>query len=144
MNAIANAAAAGAVGAITTNALHELTRRSISDAPRVDLLGMQALSKMLASAGAPVPTGRALYGATLAGDLLSNAAYFSGVAAAANPVLAGLVLGAVAGIGAVALPRPMGLSTEPTARSARTALLTAMLYTAGGLASGVLYSRLRE
>jgi hypothetical protein len=144
MNAIANAALAGAVGAVTTNALHELTRRSIPDAPRVDILGMQALAKTLDVLGAPVPKGNALYNATLAADLVSNGAYFAGVAPWPSPLLAGLVLGVAAGIGAVMLPEPLGLSTAPTSRTAATSVLTALLYTAGGLAAGLLYERLRD
>jgi hypothetical protein len=144
MNSIANAAAAGICGAITTNALHELTRRTIPDAPRVDVLGMQALAKMLDSAGANVPKGRSLYNATLAADIVSNGAYFSGVAAGRNAVLTGFVLGLTAGIGAVLLPKPMGLAAEPTARTGVTAVLTTLLYTAGGLAAGLMYERLRD
>jgi len=144
MNAIANAAAAGAAGALTTNLLHELTRRSFSDAPRVDLLGMQALAKTLDIAGAPVPKGRALYRATIAADLLSNGVYFTAVAPWRNPVLAGVVLGAAAGLGAVVLPEPMGLSPEPTSRTPQTSIVTALLYTAGGIAAGLLYAALRE
>jgi hypothetical protein len=144
MNAIANAVIAGAAGAITTNALHELTRRSLPDAPRVDILGMQALAKTLDVLSVEPPKGGALYNATLAADLVSNGAYFAGVAPWPNPVLAGLLLGAAAGIGAVLLPEPLSLSTTPTSRTPATALLTVMLYSAGGLAAGLLYDRLRD
>jgi hypothetical protein len=143
MNSKTAAITAGAAGALTTNVLHELTRRSASNAPRVDLLGMQALSKGAEIIGNTAPKGRALYRATLAGDLLSNGVYFSGVALAPkHPVAAGLLLGLAGGIGAVVLPRPMGLSSDPTARTATTAFVTVLLYTAGGLAAGLLYGRL--
>jgi hypothetical protein len=105
---------------------------------------MQALAKTLDVLGAPVPKGNALYNATLAADLVSNGAYFAGVAPWPSPLLAGLVLGVAAGIGAVMLPEPLGLSTAPTSRTAATSVLTALLYTAGGLAAGLLYERLRD
>lgn len=142
MNAM-TAGAAGAAGALTTNLLHELTRRAVPNAPRIDLLGMQAFSKSCNLAGAQAPRGRALYRATLASDLVSNGVYFAGVGfAPKTPVVAGLLLGIGAGVGAVALPAPMGLSSAPTARTATTALLTILLYTAGGVAAGLSYARM--
>ncbi len=129
----------GAAGAVTTNALHELVRRAVPNAPRVDLLGMQALSKTVTAAGAPAPRGRRLYLLTLAGDLVSNAAYFALVGVAGRSgrrsFATGAGLGVVAGLGAVLLPRPLGLAPSTTARSFATALLTVALYTAGGLAA---------
>lgn len=71
-----NALVAGAVGAVTTNVLHELVRRGVPAAPRVDLLGMQALAKLVATRAKP-PAGKALYAQTMTADLLSNSAYFS-------------------------------------------------------------------
>ncbi len=81
MNGSTRAIAAGAAGAGTTTILHELTRRVAPAAPRVDLLGMQALARLLRAAGTTPPTGDALYNLTLAGDLASNTAYFGAVGA---------------------------------------------------------------
>jgi hypothetical protein len=129
-----NALTAGWIGAATTNVLHETLRRTASDAPRVDLLGMQALAKMLHGKG---PKGDALYVATLAGDLVANSLYFSalGVAPRTHVVRYGLFAGLLAGLGAVALPAPLGLDTKTTSRTTMTKLLTIALYTAGGLAA---------
>ncbi len=141
-----DALVAGAAGALTTNVLHELIRRMRSDAPRVDLLGMQALAKASEAAGAPVPRGGALYLTTLAGDLASNTAYFALVATAQRSkgaqIAVGTALGVVAGIGAVVLPRPLGLTTATTSRTPATALLTIALYTAGGFVAGAVARRL--
>lgn len=140
MNALLKAAAAGAVGAITTNVAHELTRRIVPAAPRVDVLGMQALAKGLTSTTGSIPTGGDLYRSTLAGDLLSNSAYFSAVGlGGGNAVAVGLGLGVLAGLGAVVLPPRMGLDAKPTARTPTTEALTVALYTAGGLAAGMAY-----
>ncbi|GAC1307312.1 MAG: hypothetical protein NVSMB21_11110 [Vulcanimicrobiaceae bacterium] len=132
---------AGATGAVATNLLHEIVRRRRDDAPRVDLLGMQALAKSADAGGFTPPRGRALYLATLAGDLCSNTAYFALVGAAGaarRRVAAGIALGALGGVGAVLLPRPLGLATGPTARTRTTALTTVALYAAGGCVAGTV------
>jgi hypothetical protein len=132
-----NALLAGALGAATTNLLHETVRRIYPNAPRVDLLGMQALSKLVATQTEP-PKGRALYAATLAGDLLSNSAYFSliGLGPRSHALKIGFAVGTLAGLGAVALPKPLGLSESTTSRTPATAVLTLAMYTLGGLATG--------
>lgn len=130
---VRDAIVCGAAGAVTTNALHELVRRAVPNAPRGDLLGMQALSKTVTAAGAPAPRGRRLYVRTLAGDLVWNAAYFALVRVAGRSARRAFTTGA--GLGAVLLPRPLGLAPSTTARSFATALLTVALYTAGGLAA---------
>ncbi|MFN2450508.1 MAG: hypothetical protein ABR508_12090 [Candidatus Baltobacteraceae bacterium] len=133
-----NALVAGAVGAVATNVLHETVRRTLPNAPRVDLLGMQALSKIIGTRTEP-PKGRALYATTLAGDLLSNSMYFSLIRMAprTHVVKTGLLVGVIAGIGAVMLPGPLGLSETATARTGMTKALTIALYAAGGVATGL-------
>jgi len=144
MNAFTKAIAAGAAGAGTTTILHELTRRLTPDAPRVDLLGMQALARLLRAGGAVPPTGRALYTLTLAGDLASNTAYFGAVGAGPREraVALGAALGLVAGAGAVLLPPRLGLSGATTGRTGATAALAVALYTALGLVAGAAYRAL--
>jgi hypothetical protein len=133
-----NALAGGAIGAVTTNLLHEAVRRTVPNAPRVDLLGMQALAKLISGTTEP-PTGKTLYASTLVGDLLSNSAYFSlvGRFPRKHAVKAGALIGALAGIGAVVLPGPMGLTESLTTRTSTTKALTVALYTAGGIATGM-------
>jgi hypothetical protein len=145
MNGFARAVVAGVVGSLTTNVLHELTRRTRSDAPRVDLLGMQALSKSLTLLALPTPTGMRLYGTTLAADLVSNAAYFAlvGVASRERSVAAGAVIGIVAGCGAVVLPARLALAAQLTDRTAFTRAMTVALYTTGGFAAGYTRRMLR-
>ena len=144
MNAITKAIAAGAAGAGATTILHELARRLTPDAPRADLLGKQALSRLLRAAGTVPPTGDALYTLTLAGDLASNAAYFGAVGAGPREraVALGAVLGLAAGAGAVLLPPYLGLSGATTGRTGATAALTVALYTVGGLVAGAAYRTL--
>jgi hypothetical protein len=60
----------------------------------------------------------------------------------ATAIPLGVALGAVAGLGAVLLPGPLGFSAMTTNRTLRTKLLTTALYTAGGLAAGLVYRSL--
>jgi hypothetical protein len=138
MNRFTRAVVACAVGSLTTNVLHELARRTRSDAPRIDLLGMQALAKSLNLLKLPAPTGRTLYGATLAADLITNSVYFSLVGAASRErsIVAGAAIGVLAGCGAVMLPPQLGLATQLTNRTPFTRAMSVALYTAGGLAAG--------
>ncbi len=144
MNAFSTSLLAGSVGAVTTNLLHEAVRRLTPDAPRVDLLGMQALSRLLHVAGLPTPDHGTLYAMTLLGDLASNSAYFGlvGTVSQDKVVAAGVVLGLAAGVGAVYLPPYLGLSDRLTERTATTGALTTALYTSGGLAAGLTYRAL--
>ena len=144
MNVFVKATVAGVSGAVTTTLLHEFTRRVAPDAPRVDLLGMQALARALGAVGIRPPAGDALYNLTLAGDLVSNSGYFAlvGVGSRDNAMVAGAALGVAAGLGAVYLPKPLGLSAGPTKRTGQTRALTVALYAAGGIAAGAVYRAL--
>lgn len=134
-----NALLGGLAGATLLTLVHETTRQLVPTAPRMDLLGEQALSKLLTKAGQPVPEDDALYAITMAGDVVSNALYYS-VAGFGDPKTAplkGTLLGLAAGIGAIALPGPLGLSEAPSKRTTETVIMTVALYTLGGLAAGV-------
>lgn len=141
-----NALLSGLAGAVALNALHESAKRIVPNAPRVDLLGEQALAKLLKNFGQTPPSGDRLYLATLAGDLLSNAVYYSAVGASSpgNAVRSGALLGLAAGAGAVGLPGPLGLSEAPTSRSTTTSLLTVGWYVVGGVVAGLTYRLLAQ
>jgi len=145
MSRLTTALASGVAGAIATNVAHEIVRRATPLAPRVDLLGMQALAKMYRAVDAAPPTGRTLYVRTLIGDVISNTAYFSLAGAAGQRSrIAGLGLGVVAGIGAFFVPEHSDLDEITTARSTPTKLLVVGLYTLGGLVAGTLFAALEE
>lgn len=130
----------GIAGAIVLTAIHETVRRSNSNAPRMDLLGMEAIAKTLDSVGAKIPREDTLFKLTMAGDLVSNSLYYS-VAGFGNEryaLLRGAILGLAAGIGAVYLPKPLGLNEAPSNRSYQTQLMTVALYSIGGLAAGAI------
>jgi hypothetical protein len=134
----------GLIGAVVVTVLHEMLKRSVPNAPRLDTLGMRTISKLMLAGGQAPPSGPALLGAALGGDLAANASYYSLVGGAANPVLAGAALGAAAGLGSVFLPEHMGLGRQPTRRTPQTSVMTVALYTVGGLAAGAVENALRK
>jgi hypothetical protein len=128
----------GFAGATVLTLLHETIRRIDADAPRMDLLGMQAISKSLKAAKIEVPDEDNLFKITMAGDVISNSLYYSltGIGDKNNAILRGSLLGLAAGLGAVYLPKPLGLNERPSNRTVETKLLTVGLYLAGGLVAG--------
>ncbi|UYQ90986.1 hypothetical protein MKQ68_12875 [Chitinophaga horti] len=131
------AMAGGLVGACVLTALHELTRRTTLKAPRMDLLGMQVLAKGWSKTNLAPLSEKQLYSYTLAGDILSNAAYYSLAAAGdrKNLFIRAGVLGVAAGAAAICIPRKTGLNAGYSNRSLQTKALTVGLYLAGSLAA---------
>jgi hypothetical protein len=142
---ILNSLLAGLAGAVALNVLHEVARHFDSDAPQVQLIGEEALTKSLKSIGIEPPKGNKLYFATLAGDLVSNAFYFStiGKGKPAWVLFRGLGYGAMAGMGALKLTGPMGLKDAPVTKSNKTKILTVAWYTFGGLITALTLKKLR-
>ncbi|HEX8396490.1 MAG TPA: hypothetical protein VF644_03645 [Pyrinomonadaceae bacterium] len=136
------ALASGLFGAVVLNLVHETVRQFSDQAPRVDLLGQQAIAETYEYFGAEPPAKNELYAMALTGDLTSNAVYYSLVAAGGtrNAVLTGTILGAAAGIGAVYLPDKIGLRSRYAAKTPQRAAMTFAYYTLGGVAAGVAYS----
>ncbi len=136
----------GLAGAVALNLLHETARRLCSSAPRIDKLGKEALSKSLASAGIKPPSGKKLYQATLAADVLSNAVYFSFIGAG-NPrhlFLRGAAAGLLAGVGAITLPEPLGLNDRPVNKTITSSVLTVGYYLFGGLVTAAAISLMNK
>lgn len=127
----------GAAGASVLTAVHQTARRLTDEAPRMDVLGMRALSRLFRAAGQSPPPHSRLYRATLAGDLVSNTLYYSlvGVGESDGAWKRGALLGLGAGLGAVVLPPFLGLGSAPSRRTPATAAMTVAWYTLGGLAA---------
>lgn len=134
MNAT-TALAGGLAGAATITLLHESIRRVVPEAPRMDRLGMQAISKGLKKAGKKVPKQDTLFTITMAGDLISNALFYSaaGIGSEKNIWVRSSVLGLAAGLGAVLLPQPLGLNNKHSNRTVATQMMTVGLYVTGAL-----------
>jgi hypothetical protein len=84
--------------------------------------------------------------AALAGDLIANSLYYAAVPArtAGETWRRGLMLGALAGLGAVSLPERLGLGTPPDSRSRSNQLMTIAWYVIGGLAAAAAANTFRD
>ena len=133
---------AGLGGALALNLLHEVLRRKDKDAPRLDLVGEEALQKGLEAAGEPkIEDKQNLFAATLGADLVSNALYFSmiGVGNPKNAWSKAIGLGLTGGTGAVTLPKFLGLNPTPVAKTTKTKSMTVGYYLFGALVTaGIL------
>lgn len=136
----------GFAGALALNLLHETYKRIDAKAPRVDLVGEEALSKLIEKTGSELLKGDQLYAATLAGDIVSNTFYFSliGYGNKKSILVRGSLLGLAAGVGALVLTKPLGLSDAPVTRTNRTKALTVAWYLAGGLVTAVAIRALEK
>jgi hypothetical protein len=136
----------GIAGAVALNVLHQAVKQFDHDAPRVDLVGEEAITKGLEMAGITPPTGDTLFTITMAADLLSNAAYYSLIGTSKRKQLPyiGAITGFAAGVGALTLTKPMGLSDAPVMRTDKTKILTVAWYTFGGLVAGSIMKALRK
>ncbi len=145
---VPQALASGLAGAVVLTLLHETARHlRPTDAPRMDVLGMRALRKLLGKAEAPQPDQQTLFNLTMASDLLSNGLYFSLVGQGKKAWWRGAALGLAAGVGGVTLPGPLGLGEAPSNRTPETKLMTVAWYTVGGLAAAAasrLWSKARK
>jgi hypothetical protein len=122
----------GMAGAVALTAVHQAARAVTDSAPRMDVVGMRALSRAATSAGEDAPQAhRGLYRATLAGDLICNSAYYS----LATTYTRGTVMGLLAGIGALVLPQRLGLGAPPKSDLLSNQVMTVAWYVIGGLAA---------
>ena len=137
---VAAAVAGGLAGTITVASLHEALRRITPNAPRMDLLDMELIRKGLKSMHKELPSHEGLQRWAVGGELFSDSAYYSlaGVGGKKSVWLRGTLLGLVAGITAVVLPKPLHLSEGPGNKTLGTSLMTIGLYLAGGLVAAAV------
>ena len=141
-----NSLAGGLAGALVLTVMHELIRRKVDDAPRMDRLGEQAINKTLKTAGSKPLRGKKAYYITLISDIVSNALYYSliGGGSKKNSLARGLALGLAAGIGGVELPGPLGLNKQYAARTQKTSGLTIGYYLIGGVIAAAAMNALQK
>ena len=135
---IPHALLSGAAGAVALTTVHQAARAITPDAPRMDIVGMRALTRCLRASGHEPQDRDRLYLATLAGDLISNSAYYS----LATTFTRGTVLGLLAGIGALLLPEPMGLGSPPKSERLPNQVMTVAWYLTGGLVAAAVARQL--
>jgi hypothetical protein len=133
---------AGVAGAGALTLVHQVARAMTPDAPRMDVLGMRALRGAYRQLGVGPGSDQALERQALAGDMVANSAYYSlvGVGSRESVWLRGLALGLVAGLGAVMLPKPLGLGDPPNAHLPSTQLMTIAWYLLGGLTAAAAFA----
>ncbi|WP_316739108.1 hypothetical protein [Pedobacter aquatilis] len=137
---------AGLAGALSLNILHESLKHLNADMPRIDLVGEEALNKVLGSFGAAISNENKLYKATLASDVISNAIYYSLIGAGSAKFITSraIVSGLSAGLGAVNLPDKMGLNDRPVTKSAKTKVLTVAYYLTGALVTAAVLKAMNK
>src|SRR4051794_31859759 len=109
MNSSAASLLSGGISAVSLNLIHETLRKTMPHPPRVDIVGMRSVAKLARAAGAEPP--EHLRSTALAGDILSNALYYSltGVFGRQNAILTGACIGMAAGVGLLALSPSLGV-----------------------------------
>jgi hypothetical protein len=131
---------AGFCGAIALNILHENLRKRDDEAPEINLLGEEALAKILGKFNVRISNKQNLYQATLASDIFSNSIYYSLIGSDNNKMIwpKAIVLGLSAGIGALKLPQPLGLDRTPVTKTNKIKVLTVAYYLFGALVTGLI------
>lgn len=127
----------GLAGACTLTLLNESVKKLDKDAPRMDLLGMNAVARLMKGNNILTQTAGKLFPIALVGDLVSNSLYYSmaDTGDKKNTLVRGALLGLGAGLGAVVLPKTLGLNDDATTRTLKTKVLTVTWYVIGGLAA---------
>jgi hypothetical protein len=136
----------GITSATTLTILHEIVRMFDKDAPHMQDLGMQAISKLFDKANVTVPDDDKLYFLSMAGELIGNTLFYSltGAGGKNNVWLRGALLGLSAGIGSVVLPEKLGLSELPSSRTTKTKLMSISYYLLAGIIAALVTEKLEE
>ncbi len=136
----------GITGATTLTILHEIVRKLDRDAPRMDELGKEVLSKLFKKLNLDVPDDDKLHLLATVAELVSNGLFYSlaGAASKNNVFLRGIFLGLTAGIGAVVLPGKLGLDESASNRTNKTQVMTIAWYLIGGVVAAAVTEKLEE
>ena len=139
-NALA-AVGGGLAGAVALTLVHETVRRVVPHAPRMDVIGVRAIARPMRAAGYQPPNYNRLHNLALAGEVVSNSAYYSLIGAGdrAHVWRRGALLGLAAGLGAALLPPVMGLGQQPHRKTPFAQILTVACYFLGGIAAAAAY-----
>lgn len=128
----------GVAGAAALTVVNEVVKKISADAPRLDLLGENALARFMKGNDFVSKTTEKLF--PLAGDLVSNSLFY-GMARGntpSNTLIRGTLLGLGAGIAAVALPQKLDLDAKHTAKTTQTKIMTVAWYLLGGLVAAAV------
>ena len=142
MNAISTLG--GLAGAVALTLMNEGVRKIDKNAPRLDLLGQNALAKLLKGNSMLPQTVNKMF--PLAGDLITNSLFYAMAQGTGkgNTYLRGALLGLSAGIGAVALPKQLGLEEKHTNENPQKAFKTVAWYVIGGLVAAAVMNAITD
>lgn len=137
---VISALAGGLAGTLTVASMHEAMRRITPNAPRMDLLDMGLIKKGLKSMHKKAPAESALQRWAVGGELFCDTAWYGIIAMGGKKGVwrRGILLGLIAGVGAVLLPKPLGLPQEPSNKTLGTQIMTVGLYVMGGIAAAAI------
>ena len=131
----------GLAGAGALTLVNETVKRVDKDAPRLDLLGMNAAAKIVKGTTLKTPKfAQDLFPAALAGDLVSNTLYFAMAQGEtkSKTLVRGALLGLGAGVAAVTLPQQLGIDGQPKREPVKTNAMTIAYYVLGGLVAAAM------
>lgn len=137
---IISSVAGGLAGAMAVTLLNEVIKKYDPDAPRLDLLGMNAVSKGFEQADKQVPAKKDQYNYSLISDLIGNTLFFAmaGKGSTRKALTKGGMLGLTAGLGAIFAPEPLGFDAKQTNKTTKTRFMTIAYYLVGGLIAGAV------
>lgn len=131
--------AGGVAGSAALTLINETARQVIPAAPRNDIIGERFIAKMMRAAGAKPPGRKALYGPSMAFDVIANGLYYglAGLGDPENAPVRGAALGLAGGVANLVVSPMIGLGAAPVRRTAATAVMTVAWYTLGGYVAGL-------
>lgn len=137
---ILSSIAGGLAGALAVTLLNEVVKRYDPEAPRLDLLGMSAISKGFNQTDGQIPNPKDQYKYSLIADLIGNTLFFAmaGKGSGRKSLSKGGLLGLTAGLGAVLTPKHLGLDASQTNKTTKTQLMTVAYYLIGGIVAGAV------
>jgi hypothetical protein len=136
----------GLAGACALTILNQSAKKIDKDAPKMDLLGMNAVARLMKGNDILTQTAGKLFPVAMASDLVTNSLYFSmaDTGDKKKTLIRGTLLGIGAGLGAVTLPKTLGLSDDATTRTMKTKVLTVTWYLIGGLVAAAAINLLEK
>lgn len=139
-----SAVAGGFAGACAVTLIHQVLKRYDPEAPRMDLMAMDAITKSFIKLGKSAPKKEAVYNYSLAGDLVANTLFFSLAPnrSIKKAITRSALLGVSAGLGAIYAPiyapKPLGLKEKHSNKTTKTQLMSLGYYLLGGLVASVV------
>ena len=125
---------AGLGGAIAINMLHNFMKNKFDDVPKFKEVKHEAVDKSLEKINLQIKDEDRLQRATFAGDILSNAIYYS-----ITPFKMTSLIGILGGFGAIVLPKKLGLDNRPIAGTDTKKIITVGYYLFGAFVANRIY-----